>query len=132
MLLIESCVASNTLSGTITTSLSNSSSLVNKISTLFVSFPIEYHVNSIKEIWFNKLVTFLGEENIALEVSNWTESKANKSKLFGFWYFMLRHLFEPLIVLYCSIRMSNFKSRNASVSRIAPLFYSTNYQNYAL
>ncbi|CAF4634463.1 unnamed protein product [Rotaria sp. Silwood1] len=131
MLLVESYVASNILSNTITTPSSDSSLLVNKIRTFSESSPTEYHVNSIKQIWFNKLVTFIEEENLVLELSNWAESKAKQSRLFDFWYFMLRHLFEPLMILYCSIRTSNFKSRNACVARIAPLFFSSNHRNYA-
>ncbi|CAF1391579.1 unnamed protein product [Rotaria sordida] len=77
----ESYVASNILSNTITTPSSDSSLLVNKIRTFSESSPTEYHVNSIKQIWFNKLVTFIEEENLVLELSNWAEIETHANSL---------------------------------------------------
>ncbi|CAF5156551.1 unnamed protein product, partial [Rotaria sp. Silwood1] len=131
MLLVESYVAANTSLAIDTTSTSNSLFLSNELRVLFENIPNEYNTDSVKQIWFKKLVTIIEQEHTVSKISIWAENKAKQSLSFKFWYFILRHLFEPLIILYCSIRTSNFNLRNACVSKLGPLFFSTNHRHYA-
>ena len=123
MLLIESYVTSNTSLTINTTSTSNSAFVFNELRILFENTPNEYNIDSIKQTWFKTLVTIAEQEDLVSKISIWAENKAEQSLSFKFWHFILRHLFEPLITLYCSIRTSNFNLRNSCVSKLGPLVF---------
>jgi hypothetical protein len=126
ILLIEAYSTSNT-------SLPNSPCgiVVDEFSLLFQNLPNEYNNDSVKQKWFQQMIDAIDEQGLLAKLSSWAEDASARSKSFQFWYFILRHLLEPLITLYCSIRTSNFNSRNACVSKVGPLFFATNHRNYA-
>lgn len=128
VLLIESYVDS--FLPTVTSALNGSSSL-DEFHILFEDGPNEFNVNGIKQKWFKDLVAAIEKENLLSTISNWAETVAQRSQSFKYWYFVLHNLLEPLIILYSSVRTSNFNARNASVSKLGPLFFATNHRNYA-
>ncbi|CAF1502366.1 unnamed protein product [Adineta steineri] len=124
MLFIQSYWTSNSCTST-------SPSLFEKSHSLFKNIPNKFNIDSIKQKWFKELVDEIEKENLALKISIWADDKAKQSSSFKFWYFVLHDLLEPLIILYSSIRTSNFNARNSCVSKLGPLFFATNHRNYA-
>jgi hypothetical protein len=61
----------------------------------------------------------------------WCIESAKSDSMFRLWSFITFSLFEPLIEIYMAIRTGNFPARNAALSRLTPLFFSTNHRNYA-
>lgn len=93
--------------------------------------PNEFSKDSVKQQWFTSLIDKMGEINFHDKFHKWCIESAKSDSMFRLWSFISFSLLEPLIELYMAIRTGNFHARNAAISRIAPLFFSTNHRNYA-
>ena len=93
--------------------------------------PSEFCKSDVKRQWFTDLLENIKQSDFADQFHAWCTRSASSNSVFKLWSFVLFSLLEPLIELYASIRTSNFAARNAALSRIAPLFFSTNHRNYA-
>ena len=94
----------------IKTSLSSPSTTVSvdKLKKILEAIPSDYTTNKEKQTWF---ITFTNEiKNIRLLdiINQWASEQCEKNLSFKFWYFIYRQLLEPLILLYISLRLSNF------------------------
>lgn len=104
----------------------------------------------MKQKWFSYLINEINNLNLHDLLEKWALEQCQINSAFRFWYFIYRHLLEPLILMYTSIRLSNFNGmsfiffllsmmyspylnlgRNAALSSMAPIFFATNHRNYA-
>jgi hypothetical protein len=118
ILLLESFVAAN-------------SDQFNDVQSILKELPNEFSKHDIKQKWFLALVDKIQEMEFYDNFRRWCIESAKNNLVFKLWSFITFSLFEPLIELYMSIRTCNFDARNAALSRLAPLFFSTNHRNYA-
>ena len=93
--------------------------------------PSEFCKSDIKRKWFSDLLGSIQRSDFHDQFHAWCTRWAANNSVFRLWSFVLFSLLEPLIELYTSIRTCNFAARNGALSRIAPLFFSTNHRNYA-
>ena len=93
--------------------------------------PSEFCRSDIKQKWFSDLLGSIERSDFHDQFHAWCIRSAANNSVFSLWSFVLFRLLEPLIELYTSIRTGNFAARNGALSRIAPLFFSTNHRNYA-
>jgi len=103
----------------------------NHLQSILEELPNEYTTNKIKQAWFAVLVDNIQKIDLYNDLRMWCIESAKNNSTFKLWAFVIFSLLEPLIELYMSIRTCNFAARNAALSRIAPLFFSTNHRNYA-
>ncbi|CAF3913624.1 unnamed protein product [Rotaria sp. Silwood1] len=117
----------------IKTSLSSSSTAiaVDKLKQILEAVPSDYATNKEKQSWFVSLVDEIKNIQLLDIINQWASEQCEKNLVFKFWYFVYRQLLEPLILLYMSVRLSNFNGRNAALSLMGPIFFSTNHRNYA-
>ena len=118
LLLLESFVAAHT-------------GQFDSIESILKELPNEFSKQDIKQEWFSMLIEKIQEIDFYNQFHRWCIESAEKNVVFRLWSFITFSLFEPLIELYISIRTCNFDARNAALSRLAPLFFSTNHRNYA-
>ena len=93
--------------------------------------PNEFSKNDLKQRWFSGLLVEIQRSGFSDRFRAWCVESSKAGARFKLWSFVIFSLLEPLIELYMSIRTCNFAARNAALSRIAPLFFSTNHRNYA-
>ncbi|CAF0981876.1 unnamed protein product [Didymodactylos carnosus] len=84
-----------------------------------------------KQNWLENFVQKLEKSRLYNIFVEWSEKSNQKSYSFKFWKFILFELLEPVIKLYISIRMTNFKGRNAAISLMVPMFFAQKRHNYA-
>lgn len=101
------------------------------INSILTELPNEFSNNEVKQKWLNDLLDKIQTTNFYDKFHTWCIESGKKNAVFKLWSFVIFSLLEPLIELYVSIRTSNFSARNTALSRIAPLFFSTNHRNYA-
>jgi hypothetical protein len=101
------------------------------VESILKELPNEFSKHDIKQKWFSDLVDKIKEVDFYDNFHSWCIESAKNNVVFRLWSFAAFSLFEPLIELYISIRTCNFDARNAALSRLAPLFFSTNHRNYA-
>jgi hypothetical protein len=101
------------------------------IQSILQELPNEFSKCNVKQHWFSGLVDEIQRSGFSDGFRTWCVESAKKNPRFKLWSFVIFSLLEPLIELYMAIRTCNFAARNAALSRIAPLFFSTNHRNYA-
>ncbi|CAF2191690.1 unnamed protein product [Rotaria magnacalcarata] len=131
MLLLESYVKSTITLNKERTSASNISSILDQFRPLFESAPNEYSVDFHKQMGFKNLLLAIKEDDLLSKITIWAKDQSKMSSSFCFWFFLLSNLLEPLMILYSSIRTSDFNARNECVARLGPIFFATNHRNYA-
>ncbi|CAF1101289.1 unnamed protein product [Rotaria magnacalcarata] len=97
----------------------------------FISIPSDNAIKKKKEEWFSTLINEINTLKLSDVLDQWAAGKSALNQAFQFWYFIYRKLLELLILLYMSIRLSNFDGRNAALYSMAPIFFATNHRNYA-
>ncbi|CAF1309847.1 unnamed protein product, partial [Didymodactylos carnosus] len=104
-----------------------------KIKSMIAKAPNEHEdrTSELQFQWFQNVLDEMRTEDLANAFAAWAVGRSQQNLTFKFWYFVLEHLFKPLMELYMSIRTSNFSTRNSSLSKIAPLFFANNHRNYA-
>ncbi|CAF4162514.1 unnamed protein product [Rotaria magnacalcarata] len=121
----------------IETSLSSSSTSTSDITIKlkdvlkFISISSDNAIKKKKEEWFSTLINEINTLKLSDVLDQWAAGKSALNQAFQFWYFIYRKLLELLILLYMSIRLSNFDGRNAALYSMAPIFFATNHRNYA-
>ncbi|CAF4815992.1 unnamed protein product [Rotaria sp. Silwood1] len=80
------------------------------IEVIMQSIPLDVSTNTCKSAWFEKVQQVVQQHQLSVMFNEWV---------------------CPLIDMYIAIRSADFDSRNAALSRMAPLFFSTNHLNYA-
>lgn len=101
------------------------------VESILKELPNEFCTNDVKQKWFVMLINRIKQVDFYKSFRKWCVESSEKNLVFKLWSFITFSLFEPLIELYVSIRTCNFGARNAALSRLAPLFFSTNHRNYA-
>ena len=101
------------------------------IEPIFKELPNEFCNVDVKKKWFSSLLEKLQDIDFHKKFQRWCLTSSENNSVFRLWSFIAFCILEPLIELYMSIRLGNFDARNAALSRIAPLFFSTNHRNYA-
>lgn len=114
-----------------TTSSTGPSSVLDDLLPILSEIPSHFAKGARKQEWFAKLLDVLDESNLQSSIDAWADVQCRKSASFRLWLFVFRHLLEPLMIFYSSIRCNDFDLRNSTVTRIAPLFFATNHRNYA-
>ncbi|CAF1443747.1 unnamed protein product, partial [Rotaria sp. Silwood1] len=84
--------------------------IFNDIEVIMQSIPLDVSTNTCKIAWFEKVQQVVQQHQLSVMFNEWV---------------------CPLIDMYIAIRSADFDSRNAALSRMAPLFFSTNHLNYA-
>ena len=102
-----------------------------EMQSVLQELPNEFTTNDLKQRWFSGLLGEIQSSGFSARFRTWCVESSKGSSRFKLWSFVIFSLLEPLIELYMSIRTCNFAARNAALSRVAPLFFSTNHRNYA-
>ncbi|CAF3137029.1 unnamed protein product [Rotaria socialis] len=105
--------------------------IVNDLEALLKTIPYDVTSNTLKIEWFKKFQDTVQQHQLFIVFNEWIADKNNQNKKFKFWHFVFNDLIGPLIDMYIAIRSADFDARNAALSRMAPLFFTTNHQNYA-
>ncbi|CAF0950439.1 unnamed protein product, partial [Didymodactylos carnosus] len=113
------------------TFLSSTSDITDQIKQIISGYPHHYAKDEIKQRWFKTLINCLESLEFQQKFDAWKIENKNKNIKFQLWSFILDDLISPLISLYMALRTSNFDARNASLSKMASLFFATNHRNYA-
>jgi hypothetical protein len=94
----------------IKTSLSSSQTTIpiDKIKQILEAIPSDYATDAEKQTWFIALTDEIKNIQLLDFVNQWASEQCAKNLSFRFCYFIHRELSEPLILLYMSIRLSNF------------------------
>ncbi|CAF0968968.1 unnamed protein product [Didymodactylos carnosus] len=121
MLFIESFVKTSVTSARI----------IDDLKKTLANIPSDYAVTNIKQQWFTTMIIQIKKLDLTNVMNNWAIEQGKTNLSFKFWYFIYQKLLQPLILLYMSIRLSNFNGRNAALTSTAPIFFSTSHRNYA-
>ena len=105
--------------------------LLNKTQQLMNDMPNQFTKSEVKQQWFRKLLKIVQVDDFYNQLHGWCHEMSKENSVFKLWSFVTFSVLEPLIFLYLSIRSGNFTARNATVSRLAPMFFNTNHRNYA-
>ena len=116
---------------TTTTSPIGPSGILDDLLPILSEIPSDFTKGVRKQEWFAKLLNVLNESNLQPSIDAWADDQCQKSAAFRLWLFVIRHLLQPLMIFYSSIRCNDFHLRNSAVTMIAPLFFATNHRNYA-
>ena len=104
---------------------------VNHLKSTMNKIPSEFASDDVARTWFVQLLEDIEQSNLSGHLSEWTTHSIKTNITFRLWFFVLRHLLQPLLELYISVRTCNFSARNAALYQFAPLFFSTNHRNYS-
>ena len=100
ILIIESFVKSSLSS----TSTSND---IQKLQQLLQVLPSEYALDKEKQFWFSSFVNEIKRMDLLALINKWAKEQCEKNLATRFWHFIYRHLLEPVILFYVSLRLSN-------------------------
>jgi hypothetical protein len=78
------------------------------LSSSQTTIPSDYATDAEKQTWFIALTDEIKNIQLLDFVNQWASEQCAKNLSFRFCYFIYRELSEPLILLYMSIRLSNF------------------------
>ena len=104
ILFIESFVKS-TLSAT------SNFTYIQKLQQFLEVLPSEYASDKEKQYWFSSFMNEIKRMHLLTFINKWANEQSEKNIAFRFWYFIYRHLLEPVILLYMSVRSSNFNGK---------------------
>ena len=86
--------------------------IIEKLKEMLKSIPSDYAVGNIKQQWFSTLINEIDNLKLSDVLDQWAAEQCQLNQAFKFWYFVYHELLEPLIVMYMSIRLSNFDGKS--------------------
>lgn len=99
-----------------------SDEVVKRFKRTLQTIPSDYTVATIKQEWFGMFLKEIEDLGLCELIENWANKNCEENQSFRFWYFVYRRLLEPLILMYMSIRLSNFDGISILVFSLSRLF----------
>jgi hypothetical protein len=81
---------------------------VETLKGILKSIPSDYTIATMKQQWFSTMIEELDKLKLSDALDKWAVEQCRINPAFSFWFFIYRKLLELLILMYMSIRLSNF------------------------